>query len=138
VAKQVAAQVGIDSFLAALKPEDKLSYITRFDSESAPASSPPCPSPAATSPGFGASAAGSRGGLLMMGDGINDAPALAAARVGVAVASTPSDMVAAAADIIVLNGRGVSNLPWLFSIAHKTQNVINQVCIADERRGMTR
>ena len=104
VAQQVASQVGISSFHAALKPEDKLAFITSFDSKVVEQE-------VALGSG-GGSGAGRRqsqkngDGLLMMGDGINDAPALAAARVGVAVAVTPSDMVAAAADIIVLNGRG--------------------------------
>lgn len=98
----MARQVGISSYHAALKPEEKLAFITEFDRNS--------------SIGGGAASgalSGAGRGLLMMGDGINDAPALAAARVGVAVASTPSDMVAAAADVIVLNGRGAfSAVAW--------------------------
>jgi cation transport ATPase len=52
----------------------------------------------------------------------------AAVQVGVAIASTPKDMVAAAADIIVLNGHGVTNLPWLFQMADRTHAILKQVC----------
>jgi cation transport ATPase len=48
-------------------------------------------------------------------------------QVGVAIASTPKDMVAAAADIIVLNGQGIINLPWLFHVADRTHAILKQV-----------
>lgn len=48
-------------------------------------------------------------------------------QVGVAIASTPKDMVAAAADIIVLNGQGIKNLPWLFHVADRTHAILKQV-----------
>jgi hypothetical protein len=44
-------------------------------------------------------------------------------------------MVAAAADLIVLNGRGVTNLPWLFRVADRTQAVLRQVGRAARRSG---
>jgi len=52
---------------------------------------------------------------------------LCARQVGVAIASTPKDMVAAAADIIVLNGQGITNLPWLFHVADRTHTILRQV-----------
>ena len=107
----MASQVGISSFHAALKPEDKLAFITSFDSKVVEATAAALGSGGGSGAGRQQSLNGD--GLLMMGDGINDAPALAAARVGVAVAVTPSDMVAAAADIIVLNGRGgIATMGW--------------------------
>ena len=42
------------------------------------------------------------------------------------MADAPSDMVAAAADVIVLNGRGVANLPSLVRLAHRTRTIITQ------------
>ncbi|KAG1674294.1 hypothetical protein FOA52_013483 [Chlamydomonas sp. UWO 241] len=111
VASQVATQLGITDYRSGMRPEDKLSYVRGFGSPSQKGASID-------------KAAGGR--LLMMGDGINDAPALAAAHVGIAVASTPTDMVAAAADVIVLNGQGVANLPGLILFAHRTQSIITQ------------
>ncbi|KAJ9514697.1 hypothetical protein QJQ45_028425, partial [Haematococcus lacustris] len=112
VAAHVAASVGISQVMAGLKPEDKLQWV-QAHGEQAKARAE-------------ATKSGSQPGLVMMGDGINDAPALAAAHVGIALAASPADMVASAADIIILNGRGVANLPWLFAVARKTQVVVRQ------------
>ncbi|KAI8469228.1 MAG: hypothetical protein J3K34DRAFT_459478 [Monoraphidium minutum] len=145
VAAAVAAAVGISEFRAGLRPEEKLAYVRNsvggghdhghgeHGHSHSHSHDHSHDHDHHDHTGGGAEhqqqqhkAAAGGGGLMMVGDGINDAPALAAAAVGVAIASTPSDMVAAAADLIVLNGRGVSNLPWLFDVSRRTQAVVKQ------------
>jgi len=97
VAQAVAREVGIDEVLAEQLPTDKAAWIrTRRN-------------------------AGER--VAMIGDGINDAPALAAADVGVAVADTGADIAAEAADVVLL-GDPLAQVPELVRISRRTLGTI--------------
>jgi heavy metal translocating P-type ATPase len=76
IAREIAARVGIEEAYGDLMPDDKAQFIERMRAE---------------------------GGVVMMiGDGINDAPALSTADVGVALAAHGGGIAAEAADVIVL------------------------------------
>lgn len=96
--KAVARELGIERVFAEVRPEQKAQIV---EAERA------------------------RGRIVaMVGDGINDAPALASAHVGVAIGSG-TDIAVAAADIALLRG-GISGLPTALRLARRTLATIRQ------------
>mgnify|MGYP002578981534 CR=1 FL=1 len=96
-ARTIAGQLGIDEFRAGCLPEDKLNWIDR------------------------AQQAGVR--ICMVGDGINDAPALKRAFVGIAMGGVGSDIAVDAADIVLVNDR-VEELPHLLALSRRMMTTI--------------
>ncbi|MCC6877214.1 MAG: copper-translocating P-type ATPase [Sandaracinaceae bacterium] len=97
-ARAVARELGIERVIAGVRPEDKAAVVR---DERA------------------------RGRVVaMVGDGINDAPALAAADVGVAIGSG-TDIAVAAADLALLHG-GIAKLPLALELARRTLGNIRQ------------
>jgi P-type Cu+ transporter len=97
-ARAIAAELGIDDVIAEVKPEDKARVV--FEERA-------------------------RGGTVaMVGDGVNDAPALAAAHVGMAIGSG-ADVAVAAADIALLHG-GIKSLPTALRLGRMTLRTIRQ------------
>jgi len=98
-AKAIAEQVGVDDVCAELLPEEKAAAIEQFVEEN--------------------------DGVAMVGDGINDAPALATATVGVAMGAAGTDTALETADIALM-GDDLSTLPYLHRLSQTAGSVIQQ------------
>ena len=101
-AAQVARAVGVDEFRAKLLPQDKVTELESI---------------------LSAQPAGSR--TVFVGDGINDAPVLTRADVGIAMGAMGSDAAIEAADIVLMDDR-LEKLPEAVAIARRTMSVVHQ------------
>ncbi|GAV74863.1 E1-E2_ATPase domain-containing protein/Hydrolase domain-containing protein [Cephalotus follicularis] len=96
---RVANAVGIEEVYCSLKPEDKLNHVKSISRDI--------------------------GGLIMVGEGINDAPALAAATVGIVLAQRASATAIAVADVLFLQDN-ISAVPFCIAKSRQTTSLIKQ------------
>lgn len=100
VARSVASNLGLDEYHAQLLPGDKVEQVERIlDS--------------------------ARGNLAFVGDGINDAPVLTRADVGIAMGAMGSDAAIEAADIVLMDDKP-SNIARAIQVARKTMRIVHQ------------
>jgi Cd2+/Zn2+-exporting ATPase len=98
-AEAIAQAVGVDDVEAELLPEDKVDAVRRL--------------------------VNTFGSVAMVGDGINDAPALAAASVGIAMGAAGTDAALETADIALMSD-DLSKLPWLIKHSKRTLRIVRQ------------
>ena len=102
VAEQVANELGIDEVHSDLLPADKVEQMERLFAEKS-----------------------KKGKLVFVGDGINDAPVLARADIGIAMGALGSDAAIEAADIVIMNDKP-SRIATVMGISRKTLNIVIQ------------
>jgi Cd2+/Zn2+-exporting ATPase len=98
-AEAVSQRLGIDDLRAELMPEEKVDIVRQLE------------------------ASGQR--VAFVGDGVNDAPAMAAATVGIAMGTAGTDVALEAADIALMSD-DLSHLPFAIAISRKTSAIIRQ------------
>jgi len=98
-AKAIADKIGVSEYHAELLPEDKVNIIKKLLKE--------------------------YGHVAMVGDGVNDAPALASASVGIAMGAIGSDVSLENADIALMQD-DLSKLPYLIELSKKTLEIVKE------------
>lgn len=112
VAGAVAKELGISDYRAELLPQDKVSAVEELLD-------------ALRKKAGGNDADRKRGRLAFIGDGINDAPVLSVADVGIAMGSLGSDAAIEAADIVIMDD-DIAKIPAVMKTARKTLSISRQ------------
>jgi len=99
VAHSIAEQTGVDEFHADLLPEQKVELLKRLETKYGP--------------------------VAMVGDGVNDAPALATAMVGVAMGAAGADVALETADVVLM-GDSLANIPYAVNLSRRARRVVWQ------------
>lgn len=97
-AQTVGQMLGLKEIHANLRPQDKLDRVAKLSEQE---------------------------GLAMVGDGINDAPALARATVGISMGKIGSATAVDASDVVLLND-DLDSIGWLFTKSHQTLKIVKQ------------
>lgn len=97
VAHHIAQEVGVDEYYADLLPEDKVGAVRRIREK--------------------------YGRVAMVGDGVNDAPALALADIGIAMGAAGTDVALETADIVLMSD-DLHNIPYVIGLSRKTRQTL--------------
>lgn len=102
VGEKIGSELGLDEVYSELLPQDKVEKLEAIDREKSP-----------------------KGKLIYVGDGINDAPVLARADIGIAMGGLGSDAAIEAADVVIMTDEP-SKIATAIKIARKTQKIVWQ------------